>query len=321
MIIQKDQYTIRAFNPIDEEYAAIVEVYNRANEFEKGSAASWQHWDKNRAPERLFRRYVVAQNSDIIGYGFSMKPDTAVNRFQFAIFLLPQYQTEGLIANFYTYIIDNCRKHDAIGFTTKVRDGASSKMDWLAHNGFQPVMRYPLSTLNVPEFDPAPYTGLFDKMTEQGIEITSLAELSLRDGDWQKRIYDLDVIISEDVPSPHPYTHATFHLYARREFENPQFTPEEWFVAVIDGQYVGMTAFEKVGESTEMLQTSFTGVFQAYRRRGIALALKVYSIQYAKNLGTRLLIANNEENNPMYQMNLALGFQPQPADVDWERVE
>jgi GNAT superfamily N-acetyltransferase len=70
-----------------------------------------------------------------------------------------------------------------------------------------------------------------------------------------------------------------------------------------------------------MLQTSFTGVFKTYRRRGIALALKVRSIQYAQSLGTRLIIANNEENNPMYQINLALGFQPQPADADWERNE
>ncbi len=315
------KYIIRPFNPTDEEYAAIVAVYNQANEFEKGSATGWQHYDKNRALERLFRRYVVELNGEIIGYGFSMRPDTAVNRFQFAIFLPPQHQSDGLIADFYTYIIDNCREHDAIGFTTKIREGASSKMDWLAQNGFQPVMRYPLSTLNVPDFDPAPYAHVFDKIAEQGIEIASLAELSLRDADWQKRIYELDVIISEDVPSPHPYTHAPFHLYAQREFENPQFTPEEWFVAVVEGQYVGMTVLEKAGEGTEMLQTSFTGVFQAYRRRGIALALKVHSIQFAKSLGTRLLITNNEENNPMYQINLALGFQPQPADVDWERVE
>jgi GNAT superfamily N-acetyltransferase len=321
MIMQKTQYTIRTFNPATDAYAAIVAVYNQANEFEKGSAASWQHWDKNRAPERLFRRYVVEQAGKIIGYGFSMKPDTAVNRFHLAIHLPPQYQTEGLIGDFYTYIIDNCRQHGAVGFTTKVRDGAALKMDWLTQNGFQPVMRYPLSTLNVPAFDSAPYAGLFDKMAEQGIEITSLAELSLRDADWQKRVYDLDVIISEDVPSPHPYTHAPFHLYAQREFENPQFAPEDWFVAVIDGQYVGMTVFEKVGEDTEMLQTSFTGVFKTYRRRGIALALKVRSIQYAQSLGTRLIIANNEENNPMYQINLALGFQLQPADADWERNE
>jgi len=36
--------------------------------------------------------------------------------------------------------------------------------------------------------------------------------------------------------------------------------------------------------------------------------------------GTRLIFTANEENNPMFQLNLRLGFEPQPAEIDWEKV-
>lgn len=319
--MHSESYTIRPFNPTSEEYAAIVQVYNQANLFEQGVAASWQHWDKHRDPAGLFRRYVVAQQGVIIGYGFSMRPDTAVNRFQFAIFLPSQQQTPGLIADFYTYIIDACREYDPVGFISRVREDETAKIDWLAQNGFQPVMRYPRSILNVPEFDPAPYTKLLDKLAGEGIEIISLADLSKRDADWQKRIYDLEMTTNQDVPSPHPFSPSPFALYAQREFEDPEFMPEGWFVAVAGGQYVGTTTLDKVNEDADLLQTKFTGVRRDYRRRGIALALKVRAIQFAQSLGSRLILTNNEENNPMFQLNLALGFQPHPADVDWERSE
>lgn len=319
MIVKMEPYTIRPFNPTSEEYDAIVQVYNQANLFEHGSAASWQHWDNHRDPGGLFRRYVVARQDTIVGYGFSMRPDTAVNRFQFAIFVPPAQQTPGIISDFYTYIVNACGEYDPVGFISRVREDEAAKIDWLARNGFQPVMRYPRSILYVPDFDAAPYARLFTKLAAKGIEIVSLAELSKRDLDWQRRIYDLEMVINQDVPSPHPFSPPPFSAYAQREFEDPEFMPEGWFVAVADGQYVGTTTLDKVSEDVDLLHTKFTGVHRAYRRRGIASALKVRAIQFAQSLGARLILANNEENNPMFQLNLALGFQPQPADVDWER--
>jgi GNAT superfamily N-acetyltransferase len=175
--------------------------------------------------------------------------------------------------------------------------------------------------LNAADFDLTPYAYLADKMAAQNIEIVSVAELSLRDADWQRQIYDLDVSVTEDTPSPHPYTHAPFPLYAQSEFEDPNFNPEAWFVALANEQYVGMTNLGMANEAAKIMHTYFTGVHRDYRRRGIAQALKVRAIQFAKDLGINTILTNNEENNPMYLLNLALGFQPQPADVDWERVE
>lgn len=314
------QYITRPFDPTEEEYQAIAHVYNLAKPHQPGSAVSWQHWDKHRDPGRLFRRYVVEVDAEIIGYGFSMKSDPNLANYRFAIFLHPEHQTPELINVFYHYVIEKYMRNKPDSLVTQVREDEIFKLDWLGQNGFYQVMRYPVSILDVSDFDPVPYEALLDRLAQQGIKIHSLAELQEGDPDWQQRIYELDSLLNRDVPSSQPFVPLPFSLYAKTEFEDPHFMPECWFVAMDGKKYVGLTTLEKGTESLEILYTGFTGVHRAYRRRGIATALKVRSIQFAGRLGTRLIQSNNEENNPMFQLNLQLGFQPQPADVDWEMV-
>jgi GNAT superfamily N-acetyltransferase len=69
-----------------------------------------------------------------------------------------------------------------------------------------------------------------------------------------------------------------------------------------------------------ILYTGFTGVLPTYRRRGIATALKVRALTYARGLLTStgehpLVRTGNEENNPMLQINLCLGFVELPGEV------
>jgi GNAT superfamily N-acetyltransferase len=66
------------------------------------------------------------------------------------------------------------------------------------------------------------------------------------------------------------------------------------------------------------LNVGMTGVLRAHRRMGIATALKVRAIQFAQTYGARWIETGNEENNPMLQINLRLGFQPAPAWLSFE---
>jgi len=68
------------------------------------------------------------------------------------------------------------------------------------------------------------------------------------------------------------------------------------------------------------LETGLTGVHRDYRRQGLALALKSQAIEVVQQLGARIILTSNEENNPMYRLNLKLGFEAQPADIDWKKT-
>jgi len=52
-------------------------------------------------------------------------------------------------------------------------------------------------------------------------------------------------------------------------------------------------------------------------RMGVATAMKVAAISFAQETGITEIDTDNEENNPMYQINLQLGFQPMPAYLDF----
>lgn len=106
--------------------------------------------------------------------------------------------------------------------------------------------------------------------------------------------------------------------------EKPETLLEGWFVAVdkASGAYVGMSELQRNLEDPERLNTGFACVARAYRRQGIATALKVKGLEFAKAHGAKRIRTGNEEHNPMLQINLRVGFQPLPAWLaDEKRLE
>jgi len=56
-----------------------------------------------------------------------------------------------------------------------------------------------------------------------------------------------------------------------------------------------------------------------YRQRGIATALKVKAAEFAQQVGAATIMTMNEESNPMYQLNVQLGFKPLPTWITYKR--
>jgi hypothetical protein len=108
-----------------------------------------------------------------------------------------------------------------------------------------------------------------------------------------------------------------FETYARREFEDPGFMPDGWFIALDGYELVGVASLSKQGEDFDVLESGLTGVRRGYRRRELATALKCRAIAFARHLGALTIETFNEENNPMFALNQKLGFKAQPAEVDW----
>jgi hypothetical protein len=50
------------------------------------------------------------------------------------------------------------------------------------------------------------------------------------------------------------------------------------------------------------------------------LGLKLWSIQVLKKRGYALLKTENDETNPMYQINLAVGFEKRWDWLQWEKA-
>jgi mycothiol synthase len=123
-------------------------------------------------------------------------------------------------------------------------------------------------------------------------------------------LYDVAVEAEPDVPSNENWQAPTREEYLESNIGRPGSIH---FVALDGGDVVGyatLTLHE--GEGTH----AFTAVKRASRGRGIARALKVEQIAWAKEHGVERLSTTNEERNaPMLRVNESLGYREVPGRV------
>jgi mycothiol synthase len=112
-----------------------------------------------------------------------------------------------------------------------------------------------------------------------------------------------------DIPgSPGP---GTYEQFRSLEIDRPTRKPEYCFIALAGQEPVGYATLDDFGRDA---QNGLTAVKRAWRRRGIATALKRTQIAAAKHAGFRRLITGSEERNlAMRTLNAKLGYRPEPS--------
>ena len=95
--------------------------------------------------------------------------------------------------------------------------------------------------------------------------------------------------------------------------DDPALDPEAWFVALHNGRWIGMSNLWLNDAQRQRLDVGLTGTLRPFRRQGVATALKLHTIRFGQRIGAATLETSNAEHNPMYALNLKLGFQARPA--------
>ena len=107
----------------------------------------------------------------------------------------------------------------------------------------------------------------------------------------------------------------------QKVWERTNLLTDAWFVAVDNGEYVGMTNLWTSQANAKLLYVGLTGVARSHRKRGIAMALKVRSVEFALQNGFNEIRTWNETNNQaMLGINNRLGFVRQPAHIEFVKV-
>jgi GNAT superfamily N-acetyltransferase len=113
---------------------------------------------------------------------------------------------------------------------------------------------------------------------------------------------------------------VSYEYFIEHTLQSPNLLPDAYFVAVHDGNYVGTSALW-ASQAGSDLYTGLTGVKRAYRQKGIALALKLRGIAYARAHAHPLIKTWNESNNrAILSINERLGYAKQPAWISYVKV-
>lgn len=172
--------------------------------------------------------------------------------------------------------------------------------------GFRPDHQMLESVLDLAEFQPDEWLPALAESVASGIRFTSMA----LDSDPEAalhQIWELDYRLSADVPEWSGEV-VPFGQYRQNVLDSPGYHPAGLFLARDGERAVGMCGTSINSDGTGY--TWFMGVDRACRGRGIALALKLLTIRWAKEMGlTSLSTHNNSASAAIVGLNRKLGYR------------
>lgn len=315
-------FSIRPFDYSLLDYERRVSVYNATNpvpasvEFERRFdqttliAPGRYHYDVLVEPSDLPGETVAAGR--VIEAFFDDEPD----KYFLELNVLPDYEADGVRRKLYDHLVDQLLPRQPRLLEAVVLDGQSEAIGFLEGEGFREVQRQHESVLDTATFDPDLFAPLLERLTGEGISIRTYAELTAADPDFQHKMYALENRLQRDVPWHQDVLRIPpFEEWVTQFDDNPDLLDDAYVVAVDGDEYVGSSALWASQATDRFLFTALTGVLPAYRHRGIATALKVQAITAGKRRVDHegrppLIRTSNEISNPMYRINVRLGFRP-----------
>lgn len=316
---------IRPFENTDEDFAALVAINEILEPEERLTVPILRKSDEEFIAQfGLLRRYIVEFDGRVAGSGLYFPSEDNIETLMFSMHIHPDFQASEVQQKMQDLLLAQMRSHQHLRVASQPKENQQYRIRLLEAADFELKMRFLRSQLDVTTFASQKYEPILKRLEESGIELVTLADVMLSDPDWQHTIWRLFTQIEVDLPSPHPVDQTTFEEYAKY-YEGDFFRPDFWAIAreiKTSGManYVGMCVVNIMDSRPDTLFAGITGTIRSHRRLKIATALKVKNILHVQQQGYRFIYTNNEENNPMYELNKQLGFQPLPAWLYFEKM-
>lgn len=297
--------------PFTREDCEAVVVIRNACESEPVTAAQFRRWievdDSLQAPGGACCRLVAMDGAcAVVGFGQTGRdPETPAGLFGIRVIVDPAVREVGIGSLLYATLELEARRLGATRLESRTHGADDASYAWAQRRGFYMDRQRTESVLDLRSWDGSRFAGHVERLTAAGFTLVNKCgqlEEPLRRG-----LYEVEAATVHDVPN----------------FQGEMLTFERWDKAwtgndaprvvslALDGQQV-------VGASTLYLptapgagaETDYTGVLSQYRGRGIALALKLLSIDAAIAAGAPRMRTWNDLDNPaMLAVNVKLGYQ------------
>ena len=310
-------FVLRPFEDQDRE--AVVAIQNATTPERRVSADEWWQFDRLLGETQYIRRRSVAVTTwgpDVVGYGAveHMPWMFHPQKFRMTFMVHPGCRRRGIGTALYNQLTEDLRSLQAIAVRAEVRENQVDALAFLQKRGFAEYERELELRLAVADADLALLRSVAARVAQRGIVINTLADERQCDPDCLRKLYELDCTSGDDSYTPASYEEFVRHLDRR------SYLSDAFFIAILGDRYVGWTRMRTSRESEPgCLRQSFTGVRREYRRQGIALVLKLRTIEYARQHGYTSIIAHSP-HPAMIALNEKLGFRRGISALGLEKV-
>jgi GNAT superfamily N-acetyltransferase len=276
-----------------------------------------QRWD----PSLLRTRRVAECDNVVVGWGEISHMWWAYHPRQFVLRLNvdPAYERRGIGSRLYAELMEWLATCNPIMLGAETRETRRRSIEFLRRRGFAEHHRRWQSSLTLTEARVESFATAYERMAQQGIEIVTFAEERARRGDrFLRDVFELEVRAQTGEPG-FDLGVLTYERFVANEFDVCDVV-EDCSVLALDGQHlVGVCRLGRNASAPSELHVGFTGVQPNYRRRGIASALKLRTVEFGRARGFRAIRTENDTTNAaMLHINADLGFRLEPP---WIIVE
>src|SRR5215831_10646144 len=275
--------------------AAVVAIQHTIfPEYEKESWHAGGQFDSERVTPY---RYVAAAK-ELLAYGAIRYLRQSHGRIDLMVH--PRWQRHGIGTNLIKRLLDDLVSTNSVAAHARLRGDHEEALSFLTKRGFKEHHRMYGLELDVGDAKLAKFWPLVNRLAAQGVKIATFAEESERDSSCTQKLLDLHNSVLPSWPDPEgvsftPMVESEFVRKLEREVAD---RPDALFLAKIGELYVGYSGMFALG----------TAVRPEFRGRGIAVALKTHTVEYAKKI--QLQTAMTCTANPaMLAINEKLGYQ------------
>ena len=310
-------FHIREFTPSD--YQAVTEIYNLYRPNLPHTSDDFIRKDENRDSIIRHKRLCVEIGDTIAGYAEHTQFTIRYHPQKFYIEggMLEEFTRQGIGTLLYNRLMDELSQYIPISIRA-VCPGLPGTIRFFEKRGYTEFLRIRESELDPTSVDFSSFIEKIRSLKKNGIEIKSLLHLE-SDPNRNKKLHDLYWTVKQDIPGSEDSVRRDLETFVKEDIEPYHRPPEGYFIAVKGDEYIGLCPVSVV-RADNSLSHGVTGVKHEYRRKGVAMALKLAMVRYAIDNGHTFIRTENEVNNkPIIELNQKLGYKNVPERIHFEK--
>jgi mycothiol synthase len=278
-----------------------------------------------------YEAYVVwdASHTEIIAFGLINIYNTGDNEHlaEINIEVLPKYRQQGIGKQALKLFLSFAKKHRRKLLLAFTSNRIPESEILFEHMGARKGLGMHINQLKLSEFDKT----LVQKWLAQSEKLSSDFELGFLDGAYPDALINDIVDLYQEVGNDQPREDL--------EMEDQKFTPQimrqmeqsmfargdrRWTMYLLDrtqGKIAGLTEVFWNPNRAMILNQGFTGIYPAYRSKGLGKWLKAEMMNKLLNERPEVEFVrtgNANSNAPMLKINIEMGFKPYTANTIWQ---
>ncbi len=313
----------REFEAAD--YERLAEMHGMMFPDYRRTANEWRHWDSMVDKSKFyFHRFACLdqESGKVLGFGQAQHAMEMYhpNKFWLDIYVDQKHHRKGIGSAIYEKLSEEMSDKEAVTLWAMTKEDMPLDGRFAEKRGFVETKRAWESRIDPSSFDPSPFKAYADKAASHGITMSTFAQLRERDPEFKTKLHELVNLVSEDMPRPGEFTPVPYENWEKAELNAPGLTPDAYVIAKDGEKYVGLSALWRSETQPRDLYQGNTGVRREYRGQGIAVAMKLRVLDFArKNRYTLVKTWNDSNNAAMLGINMKLGFKRRVGWILFEK--